>query len=205
MKISIMLVNCTFFLLLSQAIFECGVLSASNQSNGQDGEVERLLAILNDQSLKEQDPDSLVKAMHRLADLQATHRLGDFQSTAAINDLVKLLTFKYTYYWEKEAGGRLDPQPITTAERYPAIAALFTIGKPALPAITEVIETHESNSLESENATLVVYLIFRESPSAGTQYLTEASARASTPTAALRLSVAAKQENKLLRHAPGHQ
>src|SRR5262249_12961572 len=115
-----------------------------------------------------------------------------------INDLVKLLTFKYTYYWEKEAGGRLDPQPITTAERYPAVVALFAIGKPALPAVTEVIETHESDSLESENATLVVYLIFREDPSAGIKYLEEASAQASTPTAALQLSVAAKRENKLL-------
>jgi hypothetical protein len=70
---------------------------------------------------------------------------------------------------------------IGTDRRYPATGALFQIGRPALPALIKVIETHESSSLESENAIYTVEGIFREALAEGTKYLREAAVRALSP------------------------
>jgi hypothetical protein len=154
------------------------------QSVNQD--VTQLIAILRDERLRKSEPEHVV---------QVIQRLGQMRAVEAIDDLIVLLAFKQPLEWEKEEPSDFyaEISAIGPDRRYPAIGALFQIGKPALPALINVIATHENGSLESENALYTIFAILREEPpSAWVEYLRESAAHASSPEATQRLLHAAE-------------
>src|SRR5262249_47460481 len=135
------------------------------------------------------DPDRLVRAIERL---------GELQAVAVAHDLAQLLTFRQTFYWEKNP--KISEGNYTSPlSRYPAAGALFMIGKASLPALIKVIEMEKSGSFASENALYTIGQLFRDAPPEGVEYLTEAAAAASSPQAANRISKAAEKARQSWR------
>ncbi len=158
---------------------------AKQRPDAQDEKVSQLIVILSDQKMRQDKPQHVI---------QAINQLGQMRSIAAIDSLVRLLTLRQDFEWEKPVDHVvLKRHPISVDGRYPAVGALIQIGKPSLPALAKVIETEEINSLASENAIYAVGIIFRDTPSAAVEYLREAATKASTPEAAKRLSNAAEK------------
>lgn len=159
--------------------------SAMPQQNT-DAEVVRLLQIVRDERLRTEDPDKVA---------QAIAALGQLRATAAVEDLIKLITFKRTFPQERGTpeGVVNDIHLITREGRFPAIGALFEIGKPSLPSLVRLIADHDAKSLQSENALVAVRLIFRDQPQAGVQYLKDAGEKSSSSLARQRLLMAAEK------------
>lgn len=148
----------------------------------QEEEILRLHAIASNAKVRKNDPDRVIGALERLADL------GD---SGAIDDLAQFLTYRKVYPWEKDptvkpSGGLTGP-----STRYPAVGALMNIGKPSLPTLIKVIETHEPDSQETENAMEVVTYLSRDKRPEYVDCLNEAASKASSPQAAERLRKAA--------------
>ncbi len=138
--------------------------------------IESLRRTLEDPELIERDPDRLAKAIRRA---------GSLRLVETIPDLINLLGFRYKFRWEREGG----PQVIrpTSTSRYPAAEALIEIGKPALPALVDVVATHDFNTIQSERARYAIREIFRYEPSNAKEFLKDAAAKASTSEAKQRL------------------
>jgi hypothetical protein len=139
--------------------------------------VENLRKVLRDAELCQRDPDRVMNSIRRLGSLRAVE---------AIPDLINLLGFRYTYPWERD-GGPHGVRP-SSLSRYPARDALIEIGKPALPALLEVVETREFDSIESKNARYAIGVILRyDKPTKADEFFKEAAAKASSPEAKQRL------------------
>jgi hypothetical protein len=154
---------------------------ATPRSNAR--ELQTLLATIRDSHLREREPEKVTKAIERL---------GQMRAAEAVEDLAQLLTFEGRFEWQRAQTrpgvlSHLAPDD----SLYPATTALFQIGEPALPALVKVLEAHETNSLESTNATTTIKLIFRERPWDGVAYLREAASKSATPAGAQRLYEAA--------------
>lgn len=167
-----------------------GSKSVVAPQDNNEGEVSTLISVLRDSRLRQDDPERVIKAIERL---------GDLKAAAAVDDLIQLIAFRRTFSWERNGGSILELQPITPGNRYPAVSALFQIGKPALPALVKVIEGSESNSLENQNATYAVQSIFRDNLREGVKYLREAATQSFTRLMAQRLSTAARRIEVLSR------
>jgi len=108
----------------------------------------------------------------------------------AIPDIINLLTFAQTVSRETQIGnvgvacGLFGPD-----KRYPAIRALRSIGKPSLPSLAKVIETHDSSSTESRNAHYAIILIFVGKLRDGVAYVKTAASRSRTQLGSQRLMV----------------
>lgn len=116
-------------------------------------EVETLVTLLR--SKEPISPETIVAAIEKLGSL------GDER---AIPVLIERIALERKF--EKRA--KQDPNvvdhwdsPILSA-RYPAIAALFQIGQPAVPGLIKLIGQHPISSLESKNALLTLHFIFRD-------------------------------------------
>lgn len=157
-----------------------------------DSEVDHLIAVLRNDELRASDPTQVVKAIERL---------GQMRCTAAIDDLIKYMTFKRTYPWEKVPGTEMvnEIHPITPLGRYPALGALFSIGKASLPSLVKVIEENESQTLSSENAVITVVMIFREDFSQAVEYLTRMAADKTDPLSKERLLSAAQSAKRYVK------
>jgi len=155
-----------------------------------EAEINRLLYVVRNEQLRSSDPQQVIKAIQRL---------GDMRATEAIDDLTQLLSFRQTFWWERNDGIGVEIQPVTSGNRYPATSALFQIGRPALPALIRVIEVYETDSVESDNSTYAVQSIFRENPSEGVKYLRSAAAKSSTPLTTQHLTVAANRLEALAK------
>lgn len=166
--------------------------SGTAMTQSANDEAKQLLTVIRDEWMIQNEPDRV---------LQAIKRLGELKSTEAINDLTRLLTFRRTFEWEGTERAEMMEgiHLITPGERYPAVGALFEIGKPSLPALIEVIKTHDSNSLEGSNAWRAVMIIFRDTPSSAVEYLRKAGAKASSPEARRRLSYAVDKASDLAK------
>lgn len=148
-----------------------------------DAGLKQLLMTLRDDSLRYRDPDRVAEAIKGL---------GEAKSTEAIDDLIGLLTFTRISDSETQIGDAIiETHMITPAGRFPAIGALIQIGKPSLPGLIEVIEAHDSASLESDNAWYAVMIIFKDHPARGVEHMRKAAANASSTQEAQRLSHAA--------------
>lgn len=161
--------------------------SAMPQQNADaDREIVRLLQIIRDGRLRTEDPDKVA---------QAIATLGELRATAAVEDLIKLITFKRTFPQERGNPEEVinDIHVITREGRYPAIGSLFEIGKPSLPSLVRLIANHDPKSLQSENALVAVRLIFRDEPQAGVQYLKDAGEKSSSSLSRQRLLIAAER------------
>jgi hypothetical protein len=179
---------------LSAAIFLAllflilGVMPATAQQQSvsdADREVNHLAQIVQDEQTRQNEQEHLLHAIQRLAELG---------TPKAINILIDLLTYRRTFPQEQGDPNVINGiHLITPAGRYPAIGALFQIGKPALPALVNVIATHESDSLRSQNATTTIMYIFRESPAKGVEFLNQAALDAPTQEAKQRLLYATEK------------
>jgi hypothetical protein len=186
MKTSPRLSATLFFALL---LFILGIkfVPAQKQSTADaDREINQLAQTLHDRQTRQDEQDQVLRVIQRLSELG---------TPKAINILTEFLTYRCTFPQEQGSDPNVinEIHLITPAGRYPAIGALFQIGKPALPALVKVIETHESDSLTSENATLTIMLIFRESPAKGIDFLNQAALDASTQQAKQRLLYATEK------------
>ena len=101
---------------------------------------------------------------------QALFILGRTHSAQSVPLLLKWIT------WEKTS--RFKYRLDTPSDKYPAISALFDIGKPAEPFLEEVIRSRESDDASSKNALEAFMSINRDDPMAGIQKLrNDASSR----------------------------
>jgi len=148
-------------------------------------ELSRLTAIVRDGRLQASDPDRVV---------QAIERLGEMKAVEAVDDLVRLLSFRKWFPWENDPNQPkvVEGLGITDRQRYPAILALIQIGPLSLPALIKVIETHEPGSLETRNAMEVIIQLSHYDRPPYVRKLKDAAAKASSPEAAERLRKAAE-------------
>ena len=153
------------------------VVSATRGQSETGGQEERrLIDALKDGQVQDLEPERLEKAIRRL---------GEIKSVAAIDSLVQLLTFRSPT--QKDTSDHMT----TPLGRYPAAGALYSIGKPALPALVKVIETSEANSLQTNNAVFAQLNIFNDNRGEGLLYLQQAAEKASSNEATQRLMDAA--------------
>jgi len=159
--------------------------ATQQQDPDTDREIARLLKIIRNEQLRTADPEKVGAAI-------AT--LGELRATVAVDDLIKLITFRQTFPQDNEPNGIINEfRTITRDGRYPAVGSLFEIGEPSLLPLVKVIADYDPKSLESENALHAVMLIFRDEPQAGVQYLKDAAEKSSTPLTKQRLLTAAER------------
>ena len=83
--------------------------------------------------------------------------------------------------------------------RFPAVNALYLIGKPALPALVKVIENFDEQDLMSRNARYTMVVIFSGKLSEGVEYVTQAASKSSSALGSQRLSVLEREMNRIIR------
>lgn len=167
------------------------VLSQDKQpSMSKNQEGVQLLNILHDEELRVREPERFTKAIERL---------GEIKSVESIEDLVQLLTFRRNIEPERIGDVIVGERYISPVNYYPAVGALFSIGKSSVPALTKVIEKEEIGSLASKNAIYTVTQIFRDTPSEGVEYLREAATKTASSQAAQRLSYASEKLKRFLQ------
>ncbi len=170
------------FILLTTTI-DGGFLSGLQQPTEKE-KVEEALAILRDTNLLESEPVRVMKAISYL---------GQLRDPAAIEDLVKLLAFRIRAPWEKDPNKPVDfSMPRSRGMIYPAVNALKEIGPRSLPALIKVIEGHEPDSLETQNAMEVIIGLSRYERPTYVQKLKDAAAKASSVDIIQRLLKAAE-------------
>lgn len=177
---------CTVLFCLTFLLYTGGqkLMAQDNGSSSlcQADEVRQLIAILRNKDLRDNEPKLIVETVEKL---------GRLRAEAAIKDLVDLLAFSRRFDWEREDMIN-EIRLITPGDRYPAVSALFQIGKTALPALVQVISDNEIDSLEFRNARFVVMSIFRDDLPAGSAYLREEAKQFPSPAAQARLWAAAQ-------------
>jgi len=161
-------------------------MSTRQQDTDEDREIARLMKIIRNERLRTEDPDKVA---------QAIATLGELRATVAVEELIKLITFRRTFPQERgnPEGIINEIHVITKDGRYPAIGSLFEIGKPSLPSLVSLIANHDPKSLQTENALIAVMLIFRDEPQTGVQYLKDAAERSSSSLKRQRLLIAAER------------
>ena len=96
-------------------------------------EVEHLRKVLGDARLRADEPRQVIEAIKRAGDLRAPELAGS---------LASLLTFAQIFPEDQvaeETGILFHTYIMSVVRRYPAVSALFQIGKPALPALVKYI------------------------------------------------------------------
>jgi len=176
-----------FTFLTTNAVTAQNTRTPDNSAAGRSEEIAKLLAVLRDANLKTTHPEQVV---------QAVQRLGEMRAVEAIHDLVELLTFSRKFDWERD-DMTVEIQPITPATRFPAVSALFQIGRPALSALVNVIEFNSLDSLRGQNAMYAIEGIFRDEPSEGVKYLERAAETSATAESTRHVSQAAARLKQL--------
>lgn len=166
---------------------------ADDQGNAQlnDKKTEELLSIIRDKELRKTDPNLVAKAITQL---------GQRRALESVDDLAGLLAFSQSLNADRSDAERIQEiHPVAPSERYPAAGALIKIGQASLPALFRVIESNETGSLESDNATFAVSMIFREDPEHGVAQLHAAASASSNHTSMSRLQAAADKLDKVAK------
>jgi hypothetical protein len=156
-----------------------------------DNSVRELIELLTEDS-KETPAGRKVKAIEHL---------GASGEKKGIPVLIKLLDYK------NESLPVIDPKAInimmdepSPAGRYPAIGALMQIGKPALPALVEVVEKEEPGTLRSENAiTTIRYIFLRGNLLDGVIFLEKSASESKSPKGSDRLFLLAQELRVLMK------
>lgn len=172
------------FLILNEPAWSRTIPKSSQSSK----EVKQLIDILRNQRLQQVSPDKVVDAIKKVGRLKAVE---------AIDDLVKLITFNPVAEEEKVIG-------IVTerSARYPAIDALFLIGKPSLPALIKVLEVRNREERTSINAVRTIASIFRGELPLAVKYLRNAASKSQSAQASKRLMSASEELNKISQGVP---
>jgi len=160
-------------------------VATQEQDVDTDHEIARLLKIIRNEQLRTDDPEKVGAAITTL---------GELRATVAVDDLIKLITFRRTFPQDNQTGIVINEyHPMTRDGRYPAVGSLFEIGKPSLLPLVRLISDYDPKSLESENALDAVILIFRDERQAGVQYLKDAAEKSSSHLERERLLTAAER------------
>ena len=160
----------------------CAICTPGQQSSmSRQEKVEKFLSVIRDRELQQKDPNSFRAAIQELGKLRAAE---------AVDDLVKLLTYRREWQRERPAGDYITEGSSWTnytGAAFPATTALENIGDAAVPALMRVIEGRDEASLESKNARYTVRAIFtRRNRNADAFFRAEAT-HAVSPEAARRL------------------
>ncbi|MGH9764144.1 MAG: hypothetical protein ACREAC_25195 [Blastocatellia bacterium] len=147
----------------------------------------QLIGILRDQQALANSPDLVISAILTL---------GEMKPAEAVDDLVPLLTLRRYLASEIVGDTIVGDHFINFSNRFPAVGALTSIGKPALPALARAIGKSRSDSDESRLARRAVMGIFKEDPDAGVRYLRDSAVSALSLRAYRRMSGAAEQAEK---------
>jgi hypothetical protein len=164
------------------------VKPTQSTETAQTDEINKLRAVVRDARLRRQDPKQVTSAINRL---------GELKAEPAIGDLISILTFRQEFSEVQQ-----EMNIISDGFRYPAINALWQIGKPALAALSAVIASNDARSIESKNATYTVMLIFRDAPKLGVNYLEDQASKAQNRVAVSRFRAAAEQLRKIANLTP---
>lgn len=123
------------------------------------------------------DPDCVTKIIYHL---------GETKDVSSVTVLIGLLDFR-------RPDTEMEKQHIRTMEgKYPAVEALFSIGKPAVPAIVSTLAGGKTSDISRENALLTLVEIYREDPSLVIPLLKKAAEGAKTSVEAARLQSSAR-------------
>ncbi len=159
------------------------------QATQRDKEIAQLIAIIRDSQLRIEDPNKVVEAIRRL---------GEMEAVSAVDDLAQLLAFRPISRQEILPG---TPRIITEADkRFPAVSALYLIGKPSLPALIKIVENFDDQDLMSRNAELTIVAIFRDKLPDGAEYVNQAASKSSAQ-GKQRLLNLAERMNRIIREA----
>lgn len=160
------------------------------QNNNSVDELQDLIDLLSDK----QGVSSTVK-------LEAIEKLGMISDERAIHVLIEHIGLERKFKpRQKPYPGTLDhwddPKPIPT--RFPAVAALFKIGKASVPALLKLIEDNPDDAVESQNALFTVHLIFRDDLSKAVERLIVAFNNSITYEKQSRLSIALEKTRRVM-------
>ena len=157
------------------------------QGQSRDEEIAQLIAIIRNSQLRIEDTEKVVEAFNKL---------GEMKAAPAVDDLAQLLSFRLVSQGERLTG-------ITTEadQRFPAVSALYLIGKPALPALVKIIENFDEQDLMGRNARYVMVSIFCEKLSHGVEYVNQAASKSSSALGSQRLSILAREMNRIIRES----
>lgn len=171
------------------------IITGQKQPDIQDSdEVQKLIQILDVEN-KETSPQLIVEAIQKL---------GSIRDERAISKLVKYLDYekKFEPKQNQDPDLKIDTAEVThwsytpMTRRYPAIEALFQIGKPTLPALVNVIKEENSESLKSQNALYIIQQIFIEDLLEGVKYLEDAMNISTTQVGKQRFLIAIEKTRK---------
>ena len=166
------------------------IIVEQNTDNLQDSdkEVQKMIEILK----KKKDSPEIIFA--------AIQTLGDVKSNEAIPELIKYLDYEKVYIINQpkyvegvEVDGTEIGRTIPISGYYPATAALFKIGEPALPALAKVIEDEEPSSVRSQNALYAIQQVFAEDGLKAVLYLEKAITKSRNQNGSKRLQLAAQK------------
>lgn len=152
-------------------------------------EVTRLMAVIRNQSYRENQPELVVKAIDRLAEMKANE---------AVPALIEIITFKVQPISEVRIGNfGIEYHAITDFDRYPVINALFQLGKSAFPELINVIENEECESLPNVLAFEVIEtVLLREELDQSIVFFQKKSARSLNPQIIECYEIAAERMRK---------
>ena len=126
--------------------------------------------------------------------VSAIRRLSNKKSVGSVEVLTDFLDYKRPLTTEEQAGVWIRTK--SPEELCPAVSALFSMGKEAVPGILRAITNTQPSTVKWDNAVYALMLIHRDDPIAGVGVLSS-SAAASTGVEAGRLSLAASDAAKL--------
>lgn len=150
---------------------------------------QALLQILGNKDNRKNSPEQIIDALEKLAALK---NAGADLSADDIPVVVELLDFER----KKQPENSLmttEWHPTGPSETYPAIAALFYFGKPALPFLTAVIEENEPVSAKSLNSLATIRLLFRNDTAQIVDFLETAKSDSFDPVQKERIDSAIKK------------
>jgi hypothetical protein len=155
------------------------------QGESRDEEIAQLITIIRNSQLRIGDPKKVVEAINKL---------GEMKAASAVDDLAQLLTFRLVSVGEILTGMRTEADT-----RFPAITALYLIGKPALPSLIKVVEDFDEQDLMSRNAWRAIFSIFSGKLPEGAEYVNQAASKSSSALGSQRLEKLAREMNRIIR------
>jgi hypothetical protein len=172
-------VGLLFFL---AAVF-CSPLSASDCAFVKEFSHDRLVEFLKEDA-HTADPECTAQAIYKLGIIKSNDE-------SAISVLVDLLDFRRP---------PREPEKLhiwTNHDWFPAVPALFSTGKSAVPFLVKSLADPGLPQTRRENALRALLSIYREDPPAAVSVLVNAAKSAQNQTGAVSLETAAQDEAKI--------
>jgi hypothetical protein len=139
------------------------------------------------------DPADLIKFLKTEASIadptcvaKAIVRLGDFRTPAGAAVLIGLLDF------QRPESVKEKYHLADLHDKFPAVPALFSIGKPAIPALLAKLQTGEMDAVARSNAIRTITAIYRDNPPNAIATFMRAATKATDQGAAVRLESCAR-------------